>query len=136
MALPTKNQPIKAKSQTQAPAPKPAAAQQNAAGARINQTPARALIKEAPVQFPLARRNFIFMIAAGLLIVIGFILMLGPGSTPEKFNPDIFSTRRIVVGPTLAFLGFVFMGIAIIIKPSKKSDTCGRPDSDTDDIQA
>lgn len=136
MALPTKNQPIKAKSQTQAPAPKPAAAQQNAAGARINQTPARALIKEAPVQFPLARRNFIFMIAAGLLIVIGFILMLGPGSTPEKFNPDIFSTRRIVVGPTLAFLGFVFMGIAIIIKPSKKSDTCGRPDTDTDNTQA
>lgn len=93
MGLPTKNQPIKAKSQTQAPAPKPAAAQQNAAGARINRTPAPALIKEAPVQFPLARRNFIFMIAAGLLIVIGFILMLGPGSTPEKFNPDIFSTR-------------------------------------------
>lgn len=136
MALPTKNQPIKAKSQTQAPAPKPAAAQQNAAGARINQTPARALIKEASVQFPLARRNFIFMIAAGLLIVIGFILMLGPGSTPEKFNPDIFSTRRIVIGPTLAFLGFVFMGIAIIIKPSKKSDTFGRPDTDTDDTQA
>lgn len=139
MALPTKNQPIKAKSQSQsqAPAPKPAAAQQNEAGARIiNQTPARALIKEAPVQFPLARRNFIFMIAAGLLIVIGFILMLGPGSTPEKFNPDIFSTRRIVVGPTLAFLGFVFMGIAIIIKPSKKSDTFGRPDTDTDDTKA
>lgn len=136
MGLPTKNQPIKAKSQTQAPAPKPASAQQNAAGARINRTPAPALIKEAPVQFPLARRNFIFMIAAGLLIVIGFILMLGPGSTPEKFNPDIFSTRRIVVGPTLAFLGFVFMGIAIIIKPSKKSDTFGRPDTDTDDTQA
>lgn len=136
MALPTKNQPIKAKSQSQTPAPKPAAAQQNAACARINQAPARTLIKEAPVQFPLARRNFIFMIAAGLLIVIGFILMLGPGSTPEKFNPDIFSTRRIVVGPTLAFLGFVFMGIAIIIKPSKKSDTCGRPDTDTDNTQA
>lgn len=140
MALPTKNQPIKAKSQTQTqtqtPAPKPAAAQQNAAGARINQAPARTLIKEAPVQFPLARRNFIFMIAAGLLIVIGFILMLGPGSTPEKFNPDIFSTRRIVVGPTLAFLGFVFMGIAIIIKPSKKSGTFGRPDTDTNETKA
>lgn len=82
----------------------------------------RELVKEASIRFPLARRNFIFMIGAGALILIGFLLMLGSGSTPEKFNPDIFSTRRIVIGPTLAFLGFVFMGIAIIIKPGKATD--------------
>lgn len=82
----------------------------------------RELIKEKAGQFPLARKNFIFMIAAGLLIVIGFLLMLGSGTTPEKFNPEIFSARRIIVGPTLAFLGFVSMGVAIIIKPGKKSD--------------
>lgn len=57
------------------------------------------------------------MTIAGVMIVVGFLLMLGGGSTPEQFNPDIFSTRRIVIGPTIAFLGFVFMGIAIIIKP-------------------
>lgn len=77
------------------------------------------LVKEQPGQFPLARKNFIMMIAAGLLIIIGFMLMLGGGSTPEKFNPDIFGARRIIVGPTLAFLGFVFMGVAIILKPGK-----------------
>ena len=71
---------------------------------------------------PLVRRNFIFMAIAGAMIVIGFILMLGSGSqTPDgNFNPDIFSTRRIVIGPALAFLGFVAMAAAIIIRPEKK----------------
>ena len=41
----------------------------------------------------------------------------GGSSTEQAFNPDIFSTRRIVVGPTIAFLGFIFMGFAIIRKP-------------------
>lgn len=68
----------------------------------------------------MSRVNFIYMIIAGAMIVIGFLLMLGGGTTNESFNPDIFSTRRIVVGPTIAFLGFVFMGIAIVINPDKK----------------
>lgn len=42
--------------------------------------------------------------------------MLGAPNGEEAFNPDIFSTRRIVVGPTIAFLGFLFMAFAIIYK--------------------
>lgn len=78
-------------------------------------------IKRVPdSQRPFGRRNFIFMLVSLALIVIGFILMAGPGSSPETgFNPDIFSTRRIVVGPTLSFLGFLLMAFAIIIKPNK-----------------
>lgn len=72
------------------------------------------------VVLPLDKKNFILMAIAALMIVIGFLLMLGGASTPEEFNPEIFSTRRIVVGPTLAFLGFVFMGFAIIYRPRKK----------------
>ncbi|MCI6494647.1 MAG: DUF3098 domain-containing protein [Bacteroidales bacterium] len=57
------------------------------------------------------------------LIIIGFILMSGGGSaTSGEFNPEIFSTRRIVVGPTLTFLGFLLMAFAIIYKPRKKED--------------
>ena len=63
---------------------------------------------------PLRKGNFVPMAAAGVLIVLGFVLMLGAGST------DIFSTRRIVVGPCLAFIGFVAMAAAIII-PFRKS---------------
>jgi len=77
---------------------------------------------EQPTQFPLGRRNFIFMASAGALIIIGFLLMLGGGSTSEQFNPDIFSTRRIVIGPTIAFIGFMAMAAAIMIKPSSKQN--------------
>lgn len=68
---------------------------------------------------PLQRGNFIAMAIAGAMIVIGFILMLGGSTTVEEFNPDIFSTRRIVIGPAIAFLGFVAMAAAIIIDPKR-----------------
>lgn len=73
---------------------------------------------------PFERINYIMMACCLLLIVLGFALMSGPGSSIEQgFNPDIFSTRRIVVGPTIAFLGFLLMAFAIIWKPGKKKNT-------------
>ncbi len=68
---------------------------------------------------PLEKKNFIAMAIAGAMIVVGFLLMLGGSSTTDEFNPDIFSTRRIVVGPCIAFLGYVAMAAAIIIKFKK-----------------
>lgn len=74
---------------------------------------------EQRVQLPLVKINFILMGVAAALIVVGFLLMLGGSTTAEGFNPDIFSTRRIVVGPALSFIGFVFMGFAIIYRSKK-----------------
>jgi len=71
---------------------------------------------------PLTRLNFILMAIAGAVIVLGFLLMTGAPSGADTFNPDIFSTRRIVVGPTIAFLGYLFMGAAIMW-PSKSRKT-------------
>ena len=71
---------------------------------------------------PLSKINFILMGIAGVMIIIGFLLMGGEGSSVEQFNPDIFSTRRIVVGPTIAFLGFIFMAFGIIYR-TKKEDS-------------
>lgn len=86
---------------------------------KSNVTPkADVLAKESASQRALGRRNFIGMAVAGVMIVLGFLLMLGAPSTTDEFNPDIFSTRRIVVGPLIAFLGFVLMAIAIIVSPS------------------
>ena len=70
-------------------------------------------------QFPLARVNFLLMAASGLLIVVGFLLMLGGANDGEAFNNDIFSARRIVAGPTIAFIGFVAMAISIIYRGKK-----------------
>ena len=66
--------------------------------------------------FPLAKINFLLMMLSGVLIVTGFLLMLGGANDAEQFNADIFSSRRVIVGPTMAFIGFVAMGIAIIFK--------------------
>ena len=75
------------------------------------------LIKETPEQMPLIRKNFILMIIAGVMIVLGFALMAGGATDWNSFNEDIFSARRIVIGPTIAFLGYLFMGFAIMYTP-------------------
>lgn len=70
-----------------------------------------------------SRANLLMMAGCLALIIIGFALMSGGSSSVEGgFNPDIFSTRRIVVGPALAFLGFLLMAFAIIYTPRKKDN--------------
>lgn len=71
-------------------------------------------------QRPFSKVNFIMMAVCAFLIVLGFILMSGGASaTDAEFNPEIFSTRRIVVGPLLTFIGFLLMAFAIIYTPGK-----------------
>ena len=53
---------------------------------------------------------------AVVLIVSGYLLMAGPGSTEQQFNPDVFSTRRIVVAPTLCLAGYLLIIVGIIKK--------------------
>lgn len=81
------------------------------------------LIKEDPSAMPLTRINFILMAAAGALIILGFVLMGGPGNDGDSFNPDIFSARRIVAGPTIAFIGFIAMGFGIMWKNRSPKST-------------
>ncbi len=69
---------------------------------------------------PILRNNFILMTISGLLIVIGFILMAGSSTDTTQYNPGIFSTRRIVVGPMICFIGYVLMAVSIILKPKQK----------------
>ena len=44
------------------------------------------------------RVNFILLAFGMIVVILGFILMSGPGSTEEQFNSDIFSNMRIKVG--------------------------------------
>ena len=69
---------------------------------------------------PFSSLNFWLMGGCLILILLGYLFMSGGGSAdPQDFNPDIFSTRRIVVGPLLSFLGFLLMAFAIICPPHK-----------------
>jgi len=67
--------------------------------------------------FALGKLNYIICAVAVLMIVFGFIMMTGPATSVEGgFEPDIFSTRRIVVAPMICFFGFLLMVVGILYK--------------------
>lgn len=67
--------------------------------------------------FAFSRMNFILLIVGMAIVIIGFMLMSGSGSTDEAYNPDIFSVRRTKVAPIVCLLGFVSMIYAVVHKP-------------------
>lgn len=56
----------------------------------------------------------IILLIACLLIIIGYLLMSGDGTTEQAFNPDVFSTRRIVVAPMLCLAGYLLVVVGIL----------------------
>lgn len=67
----------------------------------------------------LPKLNLILIAVSLVIIVIGFALMAGEPSG-EVYNPDIFSFRRITVGPMISLFGFVCMLFAILFHPKMK----------------
>lgn len=70
--------------------------------------------------FAFDKKNFIMLAIGMAVVVIGFLLMSGDGSTEHAFNPDIFSARRIKVAPLVCLAGFVFMIYAVVRRPKNK----------------
>lgn len=56
----------------------------------------------------------IILLIACMLIIIGYLLMSGNGTTEQAFNPDVFSTRRIVVAPMLCLAGYLLVVVGIL----------------------
>ena len=72
-------------------------------------------------KFAFGRMNFILLAVGMLVVIIGFILMGGSGSTEEAYNPDIFSAQRTEVAPVVYLLGFVSMIYAVVHKPKDEA---------------
>lgn len=72
------------------------------------------------MKFNIPKLNAILIAVCLLIVVVGFALMVGAPSGANEFNPDIFSIRRITVGPMIALFGFLLMIVAILYKPRKK----------------
>ena len=67
--------------------------------------------------FAFDKTNFILVAVGVAVVILGFILMGGAGSTENTFNPAIFSAMRIKVAPVVCFVGFISIIYAIIRKP-------------------
>ena len=68
----------------------------------------------------LPKLNLILIAVSFVIIIIGFVQMTGAPSG-EVFNEDIFSTRRIDIGPMISLFGFIAMLFAIFYRPKKKN---------------
>ena len=67
----------------------------------------------------LPKLNIILIAVSFLIIVAGFAMMAGAPSG-EVYNPDIFSFRRITVGPMVSLFSFISMVVSILWKGKQK----------------
>jgi hypothetical protein len=68
--------------------------------------------------FALGPENYKLLAIGFVIIVIGFLLMIGGKSpSPDKFSDNIFSFRRITLAPIVVLAGFIFEIWAIMKKP-------------------
>ena len=71
--------------------------------------------------FALSKTNCLMLIIGFIIIIIGFLLMMGGRSNdPNVFNgKEIFSFRRITLAPVIVLFGFLFEIWAIMKKPKE-----------------
>lgn len=72
------------------------------------------------MRYNLPKINALLIAVSFVVIVLGFALMVGEPSGATEYNPDIFSFRRITLGPMIALGGFVLMIVAILWKPKHR----------------
>ena len=66
---------------------------------------------------PFGKQNYIIVLIGIALIALGFILMIGGGSTdPDVFNEQMFNFQRLTLAPILVLTGFVVEIVAIFWK--------------------
>ena len=69
---------------------------------------------------PFGKMNYILVLIGIALLAVGFILMLGGGSTdPNVFNEEMFDFRHITLSTILILAGFVVEIVAIFWKGKK-----------------
>lgn len=75
--------------------------------------------------FAFDRVNFILLAVGIAVVIVGFLLMSGGGSTEQHFDPGIFSARRVKVAPAVCLFGYLFMVYAILHRPRTAGDAPG-----------
>ena len=66
-------------------------------------------------KMPITRRGLKLLLIGLIVMVSGYLLMMGGGSDdPQVFNYDMFDFRRLVAAPTVIILGIVIEVVAIM----------------------
>lgn len=77
---------------------------------------------EEEKQFAFNKKNYIILIAGLVLIVIGFLLMIGGRSDdPQVFNDAIFNFQRLTLAPIIILAGFIIEIFAIMWRPKSSN---------------
>lgn len=73
-------------------------------------------------RFAIPYKNLAYVLIGLALMIIGYVLMSGGGTTDPNIFPkeEMFSFRRIVLAPVLILLGFGVEIFAIMYKPKQK----------------
>ena len=77
------------------------------------------IMKEKEPGTVFGKRNYIILTVGSILIIAGYIVMSGEGSTLAANNPDIFSKSRIGVAPVLCLLGYLLNIFGILYRPNQ-----------------
>ncbi len=71
-------------------------------------------------QFAFTKENYILMIIGVVLLVLGYVLLIGGGSKdPDVFNYSLFNARRLIVAPIL-IVGGLCVEVYAIMKKGKQ----------------
>ena len=70
--------------------------------------------------FAFSKINFILIGISMVIVVIGFLLMIGASSDETNFNAEIFSDMRIKVAPVICLVGFLSVICGIMYRPKNK----------------
>ena len=77
------------------------------------------MMKQKETETVFSRRNYMILLIGSVVIIAGYLLMSGEGSTPAAYNPDIFSGLRIKVAPIVCLAGYLVNIIGILYRPDR-----------------
>lgn len=73
--------------------------------------------EQASFGFAFNKTNYTILIAGLLVIIAGFLLMIGGGSDdPEVFSEALFGFRRLTLAPILILVGYMIEIFAIMYR--------------------
>ena len=68
--------------------------------------------------FSINKQNVKILIIGLIIIILGYILMIGGGSdNPNEFNYAMFNFRRTVLSPIVIIIGFIVEIVGIMKRP-------------------